>query len=374
MKRYRLCRLLLALLLLVLTGCSLWGGGDSQESDESQVEEPREYPVTIGDATILSRPGSVVSLAPSVTEKFVDLGMEDRLVGISEYCTDGKGGAALPESVAALPRCGTAQLPDLDELGELSPHVVIAETALSQADADALGRMDIDVVLLERAESLESWLETYVTISRLMEGDLSGAIIGESFVRQRLRDRLDGLEEWFGAYARENGAKKALYLRYLDYTIATGETLESALMEMIGLENAAAAQTGWTYPEGGEGDGKRREDIEAADIIFMDESDVKMEDLERHEFYKGLSTVIEDQYQYIDCSAFERQSLRMLDELERMGGAAYPAAVPPAGYTPAKSEGEKDDEALPEDTQSAPSDDPMVQALENMPQATEEEE
>lgn len=352
MRKQKILGFLMALSVL-LCGCGLFGGGE-QEPDLSLEEQ--EYPVTIGGEEVLSRPSTVASLSPSATEKLVDLGMADRLVGVSDYC------GSIPEA-AELPACGTAMLPDLEKLLEIHPHVVVSETALSSDDADALRQMDIYVVELGLAKDLEGWLESYVSLSRLLEGDRTGREMGEAFAG-RQRRRMESLEQWFGGAAGESGGQKVLYLRYLDYTAATGDTLEHSLMERIGLENIAAEYTGWALPE--EDLEALREKLGEADWILADVADAPLEELKESGLYGGLGAVSEGRVIPVDSTAFERQSARMLDELEAVGAAVYPDANPPEGYTPAERAPEGD---LEEDL----SDDPLVAALDNLPKAEGQE-
>ena len=66
------------------------------------------------------RPRRVVSLVPSVTETLAAFGLGDRLVGVTDWCTDP---AAL---VAGLPRVGHVVSPDVARVTALEPDLVLA--------------------------------------------------------------------------------------------------------------------------------------------------------------------------------------------------------------------------------------------------------
>lgn len=313
MKAWKLIALLLAFALLpVVSGCALperlAGDGQREPPAEELGPEPEpEYPVTAAGVTLESRPGLVVSLAPSITEKLYDLHMEDRLVGVSKYCD-------YPPEAALLPRCGDPMMPELEAIAELQPHLLLTEGALAQEYAEALEEMGVAVVVFRHAETLEELYKIYRDIATLLEGARSGVDIGMGFT-DGFAERIAALE----AKYRGNGGeeKHALYLRMLDFTVATGDTLEDRLMQKIGLINAARDQLGWSYPMESAGS----EDLaafEGIEVLFLDRDYVTMPMLEQHIFYRSLSCVINDQYLYIDMDAFERQSLRMLDELGRM--------------------------------------------------------
>ena len=104
----------------------------------------------------------------------------------------------------------------------------------------------------------------------------------------------------------------------LDFTVATGDTFEGAMLETIGFENVAGAYGGWTYPL----DFISQYD---PDVIFCNE-DITIPMLEQNANYKGLQATIHDIVYSYDFTAFERQGKRMFDMLEDMAKKAYPDA------------------------------------------------
>lgn len=318
MKIKLIALLLAAALAAALTGCLGSGSGkdeSSKDTDETDTEaaDNFEYPVSAGGAVLESRPGIVVSLSPSVTEKLYDLGLEDRLDGISDYCDepDGFGRA----------RCGTSLTPDLDMIEGISPHLLLTDVELSDTTSAALHGMGVEVAVIPRASTAVDLKDNYANIARLMEGERTGSALGTAF-NKSLGQRLDAI-----AAGALSTPKNAIYLRLLDFTVATGDTLENEMMELLGLNNIARDYTGWQYPEGDATSAGGKADFESLDFIFCDSRSVTIKMLENSEFYKGLNAVRKDYYLYIDNSAFERQTMRMLDELERMqeyitGGSA----------------------------------------------------
>lgn len=320
------CFLAFLLLLCGLTACI--GGDDKPDPPSSgdpsgEEDELAEYPVVVEGTTIRSRPSKVVSLSPALTEKLYELDLQDSLVGVSDFCD-------YPLDTARLPKCGTAQLPDLEKIEDLAPHLILTQSRLAEEDLIALQQMDADVVVIPAAASIEDFKNSYISLSRLLEGEYAGGDLGRKFAKN-LQDRLDHLESYLVPYAEEHGVKPAIYLRLLDFNVATGGTLENELMSLIGLRNIAADQEDWLYPEElarGEG----RAAFESVEVIYMDEKFVNIKMLEQSAYYKGLQATLKDWYLYIDSLVFERQSLRMLDILEDMAAYAYPDATPPIPF------------------------------------------
>ena len=85
-------------------------------------------------------PQRVISLVPSVTESLFDLGLGDRVVGITDYCTQP------PAGVSALARVGGTKNPRLDKIVELAPDLVIVNQEENRReDVEALRKAGIAV-------------------------------------------------------------------------------------------------------------------------------------------------------------------------------------------------------------------------------------
>ncbi len=318
-----LCTLLLAVLL---GGCSLLDNlklpfgkdqdaSSSQSQEEVLPEEDPEYPVSAAGADLKVRPGKIISLAPSLTEKLYDLKAEDQLVGVSDYCD-------YPAQTQTLPRCGTALMPNLEQIKELQPHLVLTEAPLSEADTIALQQMNVEIAVLPHAESLDALYSSYHILSVLLNGQTTGGALGEAFT-DYFQEQLELISDATAPFAQEKSVP-VLYLRLLDFTVATGDTLEHQLLQAAGLTNIAAEYTQWSYPAPSAQSESGRADFMAVKAIFCDQRDVTIKMLEQSSFYKGLPAVLQDWYLYIDATTFERQSLRMLDTLREMAKYCYP--------------------------------------------------
>jgi iron complex transport system substrate-binding protein len=68
-----------------------------------------------------SPPKRVISLVPSITESLFDLGIDDCLIGITDYCVFPQ------EKVALLPKVGGVINPRVDEIISLNPDLVLAD-------------------------------------------------------------------------------------------------------------------------------------------------------------------------------------------------------------------------------------------------------
>lgn len=96
----------------------------------------------------------IVSLVPSITETLFELGVGDSIVGITRYCI-------LPrEAVRGKTRVGGTKNPDLDQIVNLKPDVVIVNMEENRKeDAEYLQQQGLHL-MITYPESLEASIET----------------------------------------------------------------------------------------------------------------------------------------------------------------------------------------------------------------------
>lgn len=299
MKMRKMLAVLLALLMLVaLAAC-----GEEREEPE-QPEEPSqevsaEFPVELRDTIIQQEPEGVVSLSPALTELMGEMGLGGTLEGVSDFCDD-----------RGLPRCGTPQSIDFDAIEDTGATLVVTSAALTEDDTTRLLQMGVDVLVLPRAGSLAELEALYVDLGRAVMGDVTGRQLGEELWAD-FAERMDDLARRGEEFAdSRDEAATVIFLRMLDYTMATGDTFEHQLLKEMGFKNLAESYGDWAYPE------SKAADL-APTLIISDEA-ITIPVLEKNAVYKGTQAVIKDQVVTVDMEAFERQTPRLLDELERV--------------------------------------------------------
>ena len=111
-------------------------------------------------------PRRVVSLIPSMTESLYDMGVGDRLVGITDFCQPKNGTGAL------LTRVGGTRSPDIEAVRRLAPDLVIANREENSRDSvDGLGQVGMTIWLTFPKSTLDALnlLWTLVKLFKLGE-------------------------------------------------------------------------------------------------------------------------------------------------------------------------------------------------------------
>jgi ABC-type Fe3+-hydroxamate transport system substrate-binding protein len=137
------------------------------------------------DLHLPAAPQRVVSLVPSVTGSLFDLGLGQRVVGVTDYCV------YPPAAVAALPKVGGTKNPDTAQVLGLRPDLVVANWEENQ-------RETVDTL---RAAGVPVWVTFPRTVRDAL--DMLWALIAlmEAPQAGRALDALEKSVEWASAAA-----------------------------------------------------------------------------------------------------------------------------------------------------------------------------
>jgi ABC-type Fe3+-hydroxamate transport system substrate-binding protein len=118
------------------------------ESEDPMADAPIDNPSNQADSThhyqmakpVDTPPQRVVSLVPSMTESLFDLGLGDRVVGLTDYCV------RPAEAFERLPHVGGTKNPNIEQIIALKPDLVMMNDEENRKeDADALQSASIPI-------------------------------------------------------------------------------------------------------------------------------------------------------------------------------------------------------------------------------------
>jgi len=149
MQRYIRCIsiLLMAALLLPATACTT-------------EDLPGTFVDGLGRTVNIEEvPETIISLAPSNTEILFALGLEDKLVGVTEYCD-------YPEAAQDKPKIGGFSTVDIERVVEIQPDLILAANKHKDNDTiSALERLGLTVLGLN-PKTLDEVLEAITLVGR----------------------------------------------------------------------------------------------------------------------------------------------------------------------------------------------------------------
>ena len=231
-----------AIAAILLTAC---GQNDTQptgnktDNDASHEQVESQYPMTLKDVTgneitLEEAPKAIVSMIPSNTEILYALGLDEEIVGVSDYDN-------YPEEAATKEKIGGMEF-NVEKIISLNPDLVLAhQSALGTWDAGLAQLRDagIQVYTVTNAESFEA---TYETIEEI--GNATGKMEEAAKIVEDMKAKVKSVQD---KVANVETKKKVLVEVSPEPEIYSpaGNTMMNEMLGMVNAENLVADLDGW---------------------------------------------------------------------------------------------------------------------------------
>ncbi|MCH7413280.1 helical backbone metal receptor [Belliella sp. R4-6] len=176
--------------------------------------------------TISESPKRIISLVPSQTELLVDLGLGDRIVGVTKFCVHPEGFKEKKQIIG-----GTKNF-HFDKIDQLKPDLIIGNKEENYQEG-----------IEKLAEKYPVWMSDIFDLSDAMEMMLGiGEITGRSEAAQQL---VDMIQKDMDYVPKKKGT--SVYLIWKDPIMVAGKnTFIDDMLDRAGYENLVSASR---YPE-----------------------------------------------------------------------------------------------------------------------------
>jgi len=281
-----------------------------------ESEKLLDFPITIVDnlgreVEIGELPQRIVSLAPSNTEILFALGLEDMVVGVTDYCD-------YPEAAKGKPRVAGYTGPDMEKLVSLEPDLILAEAIHEKTVLPAMEKLGMKVIIMS-AESIDIVLDSIALV---------GQINGKSGLATQL---VDGLTQRIESITAKTEAltleerPRVLYVCWHDpiWTMGSGTFIDDLIWKAGGVNIFT-------------------DDFEKSRVVSLESVIAKNPqviiisgmDTVKDQIYnsimketrlKGVDAMINDHiYQISDADLIERPGPRVVDGLEEVAELFHP--------------------------------------------------
>lgn len=230
--------LMFSLAAALITGCNT----NAKSKGEPEKKEPLKtdsYPITITDQLgreiVLEKlPERIVSLSPSNTEILFSLGLEDRLVGVTDFCE-------YPEAAKSKEKVGGFADPSVEKIVSLKPDIVLT-TDLHRQVVEQLDAMGISSVMINPG-NMEEMLESIELI-----GFVTGVKEKAEALTLGLRTRIKAVSEEMAGIPDDK--KPRVYYEIFPTPLITAgpNTFVDDIIKLTGGVNIAA-DANKAYPE-----------------------------------------------------------------------------------------------------------------------------
>lgn len=273
----------------LLSGCSRDNNSSAPDridvSDTESVKSNAPFPASSCGVRLERAVERAVSLSPAATEIICELGFENRLVGVSDYCD-------YPEGLS-VSKVGSTENPDIEAIVKLAPDAVFTLSELSERERYTLNQANIAVLTAQPPKNMEGYSALYKELAAAFYGrELTGsekeaerAVEIGSAARSVLEKAADAVELGSFVYVTEK------------LTVAGADTFENAVLSLSG-ENMCGA-SGYASAD----------NITGAPAYIIADNSLSFDDLSEEETLGGY---IENgaQVRFVNASVFERPTAR----------------------------------------------------------------
>lgn len=265
------------------------------------------------DAAPLVPPARIVSLAPNLTEILFALGLDEEIVGVSQY-------SDYPPAAQEKPEVGSFWQPDIESIVAAKPDLVIALTTTGfdqqKRLTTRLNRMGYNSLTVK----LETIAELFDGIKQI--GEATGRPEQADEVVSDIKNRLRGLSNLVGAGEK---VKVLWVVQREPLRVAGRDTFVNEMIELAGGENAIGP-TLQIYPPIGS------EQVIASGAEVIIEPDMGQRDLTAQEEsalrywgkFKNLPAVTDRRIYVIPGGAVSRLGPRLYEGVETIAKCLRP--------------------------------------------------
>ncbi|MDQ0170451.1 ABC transporter substrate-binding protein [Paenibacillus tundrae] len=313
-----------AALALALAGCgnatTNEGAGASQQPAQEQSQEQTatdlktQYPITVTDATgetftFEKAPAKIVSVSPAETESLFALGLDEQIVGVSDFDD-------YPEAATTKPKMGGVSKPNEESIIAADADIVF--TGISMNEEAVKKFRDLGIVIFKTdpksVDDVANNIETFGQITDTQEK-------AQEIIAKMKQDVTDVTEAVNAVKPEE---KKNVYVEFSPgWTVGKGEFMDE-LITLAGGNNVASDLQGWNEIN--------EENIIAAnpDVILyandvIDENSKTLDQIiKARSGWDQITAVKDDAVIGLDANLLSRPGPRVTEGLKAVAKAIYP--------------------------------------------------
>lgn len=272
-------------------------------------------PVTITDdlgvtVEIAEYPERIASLSPANTEILFALGLNERIVGVTEYCT-------YPEEAKTKEKIGGFSTINTEKIAVLNPDLIVAADGNSEETVSHLRELGFTVITVN-ADTIDTTLKDILLIGKAT-GTSAEA---EALVSSMKADLAEIAEK-----TKDLEKPTILHCMWIDPLWVSGSgTFQDEMISAAGGENAAAAEGGWVALN------MEKFLTMNPDIIVVDsgngmgvgEDDKLKKMLTEDPRMQGLSAVQNDRVYVVNADIIDRGGPRIVEGVKILAAIAHP--------------------------------------------------
>ena len=271
--------------------------------------------VTITDdlgvtVTIENPPERIVSLSPANSEILFALGLDEKIVGVTEYCT-------YPEAALSKEKIGGFSTVNIEKVSVLNPDLIVAADGNSEETVSHLRELGFTVITIN-ADTIDTTLDDILLLGKATGAD------------DKAEALVSSMKEDLAEIAEKTSAEEKptiLHCMWTDPLWVSGSgTFQDEMITAAGGVNAAADEGGWVALT------MEKFLTMNPDIIVVDSGNgmgVGADDALRDFFLKdprmqSLSAVQNERVYVVNADIIDRGGPRIVEGVEALAEIAHP--------------------------------------------------
>ncbi|MGB2815509.1 MAG: cobalamin-binding protein [Dehalococcoidales bacterium] len=259
-------------------------------------------------------PEKIISLAPSNTEILYALGLEDRLVGVTEYCD-------YPEAARQKPKMGGYSTVDIEKVVDTEPDLIFATNIHKDEITPRLEGLGLTVITLDPT-NVEEIVEAINLMGRVMgKGEAASHITAE------MEGRVKAITDKTAALAEEQKPRVFYVLWYDPITTVGAGTRINDLIVKAGGNNIAGDLPDYPYMSL-EAVISMNPQVIVADVGHGSGEDLNYQYALSEERLKDIDARRNNRVYKIDSDLVSRPGPRIIEGLESFAKFIHPELFP----------------------------------------------
>jgi len=303
--------LIIILITLCIVGCK--NESKISESNPQNHKTNTAFPITLTDqmgreVTIEKLPERIISLAPSNTEILFTLGLEDRIVGVTDFCD-------YPEAAKSKEKIGGFSEPNIEKIISLQPDLILA-TSMHQKPVEEFEKLNVPSVVLDPKDFEDVFTSIEIIGKATGQDDKAAAIVGD------LKARVKDVDDKVIKLTEDERPKVYYEIWPSPITTAGPGTFVNDIIQRAGGENIAK-DAKKAYPQ------YSQEMIVAKnpDIIIFSHhgsSNQSAEDILNRQGWESIEAIKNNKVFYVEENLVQRATPRLVDGLEQLAEMMHP--------------------------------------------------
>ena len=302
MKKHVSFVLSLMMIMMLFAGCGYAG---KPAGDDTQAPG---FPLTVTDfmgskTTVDKKPGRVVSMAPSTTEILYEFGLQDKIVGVSEYDD-------YPPEVKDKEQLGGFSTPNIEAIVAAQPDIVLVGSSFGKENAKKLKDSDIPVVVTQ-PDAFNDIYRSYEMI-----GKITGSTEKANAIIKKIKDGVAVVEK----RVKGKNRPKVYFVVSLGQSNFTAgkNTFIDKVINIAGGTNVASDVDGWQ-------DYSLEKMVEhQPDIIIASKHAGEVDKISGLAGYKDTKAAKNGKIFIVDDNTIVRPTSRILDGINQMAKIIHP--------------------------------------------------